>query len=227
MEMSMVVAMPEPNRAVLARRDRIVKALSTIVPGEGVIASEVAMRPYETDGLTAYRSLPMVVVLPSITAQVSRIVAYCHSEGIKVVPRGAGTSLSGGALPLVDGVLLGMAKFNRIREIDYDNRVVVAEPGVTNLAVTQAIEHKGFYYAPDPSSQIACTIGGNVAENSGGVHCLKYGVTTNNLLGCELVLMGGEIIRLGGKHLDAAGYDLLGVVTGSEGLLGVLTEITV
>src|SRR5262245_61433000 len=222
-----MVAMPEPDRAVLARRDRIVKALSAIVPGEGVIASEAAMRPYETDGLTAYRCLPMVVVLPSTTEQVSRILAYCHREGIKVVPRGAGTSLSGGALPLADGVLLGMAKFNRIREIDYDNRVVVAEPGVTNLAITQAVEPRGFYYAPDPSSQIACTVGGNVAENSGGVHCLKYGMTTNNVLGCEIVLITGEVIRLGGKHADAGGYDLLGVVTGSEGLLGVVTGVTV
>jgi glycolate oxidase len=169
----------------------------------------------------------MVVVLPSTTAQVSRILAYCHREGIRVVPRGAGTSLSGGALPLVDGVLLGMAKFNRIREIDYDNRVVVAEPGVTNLAVTQAVEQRGFYYAPDPSSQIACTIGGNVAENSGGVHCLKYGMTSNNVLGCELVLMTGEVVRLGGKHLEAGGYDLLGIINGSEGLLGVVTEVTV
>jgi glycolate oxidase len=225
--MSMVVAMPEPDRAVLARRDRIVKALSAIVPGEGVIASEVAMRPYETDGLTAYRALPMVVVLPSTTDQVSRILAYCHGEGIKVVPRGAGTSLSGGALPLTDGVLLGMAKFNRIREIDYDNRVVVAEPGVTNLAVTQAVEQRGFYYAPDPSSQIACTIGGNVAENSGGVHCLKYGMTSNNVLGCEIVLMTGEVVRLGGKQVEAGGYDLLGIINGSEGLLGVVTEVTV
>jgi glycolate oxidase len=144
-----------------------------------------------------------------------------------VVPRGAGTSLSGGALPLVDGVLLGMAKFNRILEIDYDNRVAVVQPGVTNLAVSQAVEQAGFYYAPDPSSQIACTIGGNVAENSGGVHCLKYGMTTNNVLGCELVLMSGEVVRIGGKHLDAGGYDLMGVITGSEGLLGVVTEVTV
>jgi glycolate oxidase len=223
----MSVVMPEPDAAVLARRASIVAALSAIVPGEGVIASEQAMRPYESDGLTAYRALPMVVVLPETTEQVSRVLAYCHREGIKVVPRGAGTSLSGGALPLTDGVLLGMAKFNRIREIDYDNRVVVAEPGVTNLAVTQAVEHAGFYYAPDPSSQIACTIGGNVAENSGGVHCLKYGMTTNNVLGCELVLMTGEVVRIGGKHLDAGGYDLLGIITGSEGLLGVVTEITV
>ena len=223
----MSVAMPPPDRAVLARRDRIAAALSAIVPGEGVIAGEREMRPYESDGLTAYRQLPMLVVLPETTEQVSRVLKYCHAEGIKVVPRGAGTSLSGGALPLADGVLLGMAKFNRIREIDYDNRVAVVEPGVTNLAVTQAVEHAGFYYAPDPSSQIACTIGGNVAENSGGVHCLKYGMTTNNLLGCEMVLMTGEIVRIGGKQLDAGGYDLLGVITGSEGLLGVVTEVTV
>jgi glycolate oxidase len=223
----MSLAMPKPDADVLARREAIVAALRRIVPGEGVIASEPAMRPYESDGLTAYRALPMVVVLPETTEQVSRILAYCHAEGIKVVPRGAGTSLSGGALPLTDGVLLGMAKFNRIRDIDYDNRVVVAEPGVTNLAVTHAVEHAGFYYAPDPSSQIACTIGGNVAENSGGVHCLKYGMTTNNVLGCELVLMTGEVVRIGGKHLDAGGYDLLGVIAGSEGLLGVVTEVTV
>src|ERR1700757_4250428 len=219
--------MPAPDQAVLARRESIVAALRAIVPGEGVIAAEREMRPYESDGLTAYRQLPMVVVLPETTPQVSRVLAFCHAEGIKVVPRGAGTSLSGGALPLTDGVLLGMAKFNRIREIDFANRLAVVEPGVTNLAVTEAVEHAGFYYAPDPSSQIACTIGGNVAENSGGVHCLKYGMTTNNLLGCELVLMTGEVLRLGGKHLDAGGYDLLGIVTGSEGLLGVVTEITV
>jgi glycolate oxidase len=223
----MPVLMPLFDDAVLKRRSEIVTALKRIVPGEGVIASEEAMRPYESDGLTAYRQLPMVVVLPETTAQVSQVLKYCHSQGIKVVPRGAGTSLSGGALPLGDGVLLGMAKFNRILEIDYDNRVAVVEPGVTNLAVSQAVEHAGFYYAPDPSSQIACTIGGNVAENSGGVHCLKYGMTANNLLGCELVLITGEIIRLGGRHLDSGGYDLLGVVTGSEGLLGVVTEITV
>ena len=223
----MTVAMPAPDQSVLARRDRIVAGLRAIVPGEGVIAAEREMRPYESDGLTAYRQLPMAVVLPETTEQVSRVLAFCHAERVKVVPRGAGTSLSGGALPLEDGVLLGMAKFNRIREIDFANRVAVVEPGVTNLAVTQAVEQAGFYYAPDPSSQIACTIGGNVAENSGGVHCLKYGMTTNNLLGCELVLMTGEIVRIGGKHLDAGGYDLLGVITGSEGLLGVVTEITV
>ncbi len=202
--------MPTPDAAVLQRRAEIVEALRRIVPGEGVIVSEPERRAYESDGLTAYRQLPLVVVLPSRVEEVAAVLRYCKEIGVKVVPRGAGTSLSGGALPLADGVLLGMAKFNRIIEIDYDNRCVVAQPGVTNLALTQAVEHAGFYYAPDPSSQIACTIGGNVAENSGGVHCLKYGLTTNNILGVELVLMDGEIVRLGGKHFDAEGYDLLG-----------------
>ncbi len=201
----MSVRMPEPDAPVLARREGIVRALKRIVPGEGVIASEIAMRPYESDGLTAYRQLPMVVVLPETTRQVARVLRYCHDEGIRVVPRGAGTSLSGGALPLADGVLLGMAKFNRIIEVDFANRAAVVEPGVTNLAITKAVEHRGFYYAPDPSSQIACTIGGNVAENSGGVHCLKYGMTTNNVLGVEMVLMTGEVVRLGGKQLDSDG----------------------
>ena len=223
----MSLRMPEPDAAILGRRERIVATLRTIVHGEGVIAAERELRPYESDGLTAYRQLPMVVVLPETKEQVAQILRYCHAEGIKVVPRGAGTSLSGGALPLADGVLLGMAKFNRIREVDFENRVAVVEPGVTNLAVSNAVAYAGFYYAPDPSSQIACTIGGNVAENSGGVHCLKYGMTTNNVLGCEIVLMTGEVLRLGGKHLDASGYDLLGLINGSEGLLGVLTEVTV
>src|SRR3954449_6740360 len=224
---SFAMKMPEADTEVLARRDRVVAALRAIVPGEGVINAEREMRPYESDGLTAYRQLPMVVALPETTAQVSAVLRYCHDNGIKVVPRGAGTSLSGGALPLGDGVLLGMAKFNRIRAIDYENRLAVVEPGVTNLAISDAVADKGFYYAPDPSSQIACTIGGNVAENSGGVHCLKYGLTTNNLLGLEMVLIDGELVRLGGKHFDAEGYDLMGVMAGSEGLLGVVTEVTV
>jgi glycolate oxidase len=219
--------MPASDEAVLQRRDRIVRDLRAIVPGEGVIDAEDERRAYETDGLTAYRQLPMVVVLPSTTEQVSQVLRYCHANGVKVVPRGAGTGLSGGALPLADGVLLGLGKFNRILDIDVANRCVVAQPGVTNLAISAAVAHLGLYYAPDPSSQIACTIGGNVAENSGGVHCLKYGVTTNNLLGVELVTMDGEVVRLGGKHLDPGGYDLMGVVTGSEGLLGVVTEVTV
>ncbi len=219
--------MPEPDAGVLARRSDIVRDLRRIVPGEGVIAEREALRAYECDGLTAYRQLPMIVVLPETTAQVAQVLHYCKTQDVKIVPRGAGTSLSGGALPLADAVTLGLGKFNRILEIDYANRCVVAQPGVTNLAITQAVEKDGYYYAPDPSSQIACTIGGNVAENSGGVHCLKYGLTTNNVLGVEMVLMDGEVVRLGGKHLDAGGYDLLGVITGSEGLLGVITEVTV
>jgi glycolate oxidase len=219
--------MPLPDATIIARRDEIGAALRAVVPGDGVIVSEPLRRAYESDGLTAYRQPPLVVVLPSTVDQVARVLRYCQEEGIKVVPRGAGTSLSGGALPLADGVLLGMAKFNRILDIDYDNRCVIAQPGVTNLAITGAVEGAGFYYAPDPSSQIACTIGGNVAENSGGVHCLKYGLTTNNLLGLEMVLIDGEIVRLGGKHCDAEGYDLMGVMTGSEGLLGIVTEVTV
>ena len=223
----MTLKMPEADEAVLGRRADIVAALRAIVPGEGVIDSAAEMLPYESDGLTAYRQPPMVVVLPDTTEQVAAVLKYCHAERIKVVPRGAGTSLSGGALPLKDGVLLGLGKFKRVREIDYDNRCVVVEPGVTNLAISQAVEGRGFYYAPDPSSQIACTIGGNIAENSGGVHCLKYGMTTNNVLGCEIVLMTGEILRIGGKAAEAAGYDLMGIITGSEGLLGVITEVTV
>ena len=219
--------MPELNAATLERREEIVADMRIIVPGEGVVESEAEMRAFESDGLTAYRQLPMVVVLPETVAQVSRILKYCHERNIRVVPRGSGTSLSGGALPLGDAVLLVMSRFNRILEIDFANRAVVAQPGVTNLGITRAVEHEGFYYAPDPSSQIACSIGGNVAENSGGVHCLKYGLTANNILGVEMVLMTGEVIRLGGKHLDAEGYDLLGLMTGSEGLLGVVTEVTV
>lgn len=219
--------MPDPNRDVISRRGEIIAALRRIVPGEGVIAEEEELRAYECDGLTAYRQLPMIVVLPETTQQVAEILKYCHGSGIKIVPRGAGTSLSGGALPLEDGITLGLGKFNRILDIDYDNRCVTAQSGVTNLAITHAVEADGFYYAPDPSSQIACSIGGNVAENSGGVHCLKYGLTANNLLGIEMVLMDGEIVRLGGKYLDSGGYDLLGIVTGSEGLLGVITEVTV
>ncbi len=223
----MSIKMPLPDQAVLDRRSAIVAALRAIVPGEGVIDSAAEMLPYESDGLTAYRQPPMVVVLPDTTEQVSRVLRYCHENNIKVVPRGAGTSLSGGALPLADGVLLGMGKFKRIRDIDFENRTVITEPGVTNLAISQAVAHEGFYYAPDPSSQIACTIGGNIGENSGGVHCLKYGMTTNNVLGCEIILMNGEVLRIGSKAPEQAGYDLMGIITGSEGLLGVVTEVTV
>jgi glycolate oxidase len=219
--------MPEPDQTVLAKRDEVIAWLREIVPGEGVIAGADELRAYECDGLSAYRSVPLAVVLPETTQQVAQILRLCDAERIKVVPRGAGTSLSGGALPLTDGIVLGLGKFNRILEVDFDNRCVVAQPGVTNLGITDAVAHAGFYYAPDPSSQIACTIGGNIAENSGGVHCLKYGLTTNNVLGLELVLPNGEVVRIGGKHLDAEAYDLLGLMTGSEGLLGVVTEVTV
>jgi glycolate oxidase len=219
--------MPAPDEGILARRADIVAAMRAILPGEAVIADTIGLKPYECDGLSAYRAVPIAVVLPRTTAEVSEILAYCDREKVKVVPRGAGTSLSGGSLPLVDGIVLGLGKFNRILDIDFENRTVTAQPGVTNLGITKAVEHSGFYYAPDPSSQIACSIGGNIAENSGGVHCLKYGLTTNNVLGLEMVLPNGEIVRLGGKHLDSEGYDLLGLMTGSEGLLGVVTEVTV
>ena len=219
--------MPKAEGEILAQRKDLLTDLRAIVPGEGVIADEVALRAYESDGLSVYRQVPMAVVLPETVAQVSEIMKLCDKRQIKVVPRGAGTSLSGGALPLEDGIVLGLGKFNKILEIDYENRAVRVQPGVTNLGISQAVDHEEFYYAPDPSSQIACSIGGNVAENAGGVHCLKYGVTTNNLLGLEMVLLSGEVIRLGGKHLDSGGYDFMGLLTGSEGLLGVVTEITV
>src|SRR3954464_10797912 len=219
--------MPPLDPDILCRRSEIVAALKAIVPGEGVIDDLDGMRPYECDALSAYRQMPLVVVLPETVEQVAAILRYCQDHKVKVVPRGAGTSLSGGSMPVGDAILLGMAKFNRVLEIDFANRCARVQPGVTNLGVTNAVEHEGFYYAPDPSSQIACSIGGNVAENSGGVHCLKYGMTTNNILGLEMVLMTGEVVRLGGKHLDAGGYDLIGIVTGSEGLLGVVTEVTV
>jgi len=210
----------------MARRAEIAAALRSFVP-DGVIDNERELKAYESDGLTAYRQPPLVVVLPENTRQVSEVLAWCRREGVKVVPRGAGTSLSGGALPLADAVLVGLSRMNRVLDIDFVDRVAVVQPGVTNLAVTQAVAERGFYYAPDPSSQIACTIGGNVAENSGGVHCLKYGLTTNNVLGVEMVMADGEVIRLGGRHLEPEGLDLLGLVIGSEGLLGVVTEVTV
>src|SRR5580658_7588761 len=221
-----MICFPEPDAAILERRTQIVQALHALLPSESVIEEDVRLAAYESDGWTAYRRKPLAVVLPRTTEEVAAVLRYAHRESLKIVPRGAGTSLSGGAIPTVDAIVVGMGKFNRILDIDYDNRCVVAQPGVTNLAVTHAVAERGFYYAPDPSSQIACTIGGNVAENSGGVHCLKYGLTTNNVLGIEMVLMSGEVLRLGGKHMEAEGYDLLGVMTGSEGLLGVVTEVT-
>ncbi len=220
--------MPKPDQQTLSRRNEISHALSAIVPGEGVITDPDALRIYDSDGLTAYRQPPMLVVLPQTTQQVSQILRYCALHKVKIVARGAGTSLSGGALPLEDGIILGMSKFNRILDVDLANRCAVVEPGVTNLAITKAAEAHGLYYAPDPSSQIACTIGGNVAENSGGIHCLKYGLTTNNLLGLKAILIDGSIVEIGGKMIEpVGGYDLMGILTGSEGLLAITTEITV
>jgi glycolate oxidase len=219
--------MPKVDRKTILKKNIIVKKLKKIINPENVLDHQDELKPYETDGLSAYKQIPMIVVFPENTKEVSKILSYCNKEKIKVVPRGAGTGLSGGSLPLADCVLLCLGKFNKILEIDYRNRCVVAQPGVTNLSISEAVQEKNFYYAPDPSSQIACSIGGNVAENSGGVHSLKYGTTTNNVLGVEAVFMDGTISKLGGKSFDSEGYDLLGLVTGSEGLLCVITEVTV
>ena len=221
------LALPKIDSSILNRKTEIVKNLSKLTDRENVLSEADELRPYETDALSVYTQTPLAVVLPENTQQVSDILKYCHSENIKVVPRGAGTGLSGGALPLQDAILLGLGKFNKILEIDYENKCVVTQPGVTNLGITHAVQDKGFYYAPDPSSQLACSIGGNVAENSGGVHSLKYGTTTNNILGVQMVMMDGTICRLGGKTLDQEGYDMMGLICGSEGLLGVITEVTV
>jgi len=221
------LSMPKVDRKLISKKLDIVADLKKIIKPENVLGHEDEIRPFETDALSAYKQKALVVVFPEDTKEVSKILSYCNEKRIKVVPRGAGTGLSGGALPLKDGILLCLGKFNKIINIDYKNRCVVAQSGVTNLSITQAVEGKGFYYAPDPSSQIACSIGGNVAENSGGVHSLKYGTTTNNILGVEVVFMDGTISRLGGKTFDSEGYDLLGLITGSEGLLCVVTEVTV
>jgi glycolate oxidase len=218
--------MPDIDRDVVARRAALVAGLRGLAP-DGVISEDDALVAYDCDALTAYRQKPLAVVLPKTADEVSAVLRFCLEHKVKIVPRGAGTSLSGGALPLADGVLLGLSRMNRILEIDLENRCAVVQPGVTNLAISRAVDADGFYYAPDPSSQVACTIGGNVAENSGGIHCLKYGLTTNNLTGVELALIDGTRVRFGGKALDAGGLDLLGLVTGSEGLLGVVTEVTV
>jgi len=219
--------MPKVQKSTLLNREKIINDLGKILKFENILKHEDEIRPYETDALTAYRQKPLIVVLPETVKEVSNILKYCNENKIRVVPRGAGTGLTGGSLPLEDCVLLGMGKFNKILEVDYKNKCVVAQPCVTNLAITHAVQNNNFYYAPDPSSQIACSIGGNVASNSGGVHSLKYGATTNNLLGIQVVLMDGTIVRFGGKTLDSEGYDFLGLMTGSEGLLGVITEVIV
>jgi glycolate oxidase len=218
--------MPAPNPLVLARKARVVARLLDVLPKDAVIHDEAETRAYECDALTAYRCPPMIVVLPTSTQQVSDILRICHSEGVPVVPRGSGTSLAGGALPTADCVILGVSRMNEVLDVDYDNRIIRVQTGRTNLSVSGAVAEEDFFYAPDPSSQLACAIAGNIAMNSGGAHCLKYGVTTNNLMGVTMVLMDGTVVEMGGAHLDAGGLDLLGVICGSEGQLGVVTEAT-
>jgi glycolate oxidase len=221
------IAFPPPEQRLLDGRDDIVAGLAKLVDADCLVTSVEERRVFETDALTAYRRLPLAVVLPKTTAQVSAIMRFCHQTGVPIVPRGAGTSLSGGAIPQEDAVVLCVAKMSRILEIDLANRCIRVEAGITNLAISQAVSAEGFFYAPDPSSQLACTIAGNIGMNSGGAHCLKYGVTTNHLLGVKIVLADGSVVELGGKHCDSAGLDLLGLIVGSEGQLGVVTEATV
>jgi glycolate dehydrogenase FAD-linked subunit len=218
--------MPNPRSAILARKSALVARLQSVLPEGAVIHDEVETRAYECDALTAYKCPPLMAVLPATTQEVSDVLRICHDEGVPVVPRGAGTSLAGGALPTADCVILGVARMNAVLETDYENRVIRVQTGRTNLSVSGAVEEEDFFYAPDPSSQLACAIAGNIAMNSGGAHCLKYGVTTNNLLGVTMVLMDGTVVEIGGAHLDADGLDLLGVICGSEGQLGVVTEAT-
>jgi glycolate oxidase len=223
----MALALPEPDRAVVRQRDAIVEDLRRLVPPGTIIADEEGRRAYETDALTAYRRMPLAVALPSSTAEVASLLRYCYANDIKVVARGAGTSLSGGALPAEDTLVIGVSRMNRVIGIDPLNRTAHVEVGITNLGISEAVKARGFFYAPDPSSQLACTLAGNIGMNSGGAHCLKYGVTTNNVLGLTMVLMDGEVVELGGPHLDAPGYDLMGLIVGSEGQFGIVTEATV
>lgn len=216
-----------PNPAILGRRNAIIADLAELLPAECLITEARELAPFETDAFVSYRRMPLAVALPETTAQVSALLKYCNREGIPVVPRGAGTSLSGGAIPQEDAIVIGVSKLNRILEVDYPNRAAVVQAGVTNINISQAVDADGFFYAPDPSSQLACTIGGNIGMNSGGAHCLKYGVTTNNLLGVRMVMFDGAIVDIGGKALAAEGYDLLGLICGSEGQLGIVTEATV
>ncbi|MEO0680491.1 MAG: FAD-linked oxidase C-terminal domain-containing protein [Pseudomonadota bacterium] len=216
--------MPEPDAGVVSRRDEIVAKLGAVLPEDALIWDERETKAYDTDALTAYACRPLAVALPRTTEEVSAVMRVCHAEGVPVIPRGSGTGLAGGALPTADAVVLGVSRMNAVLETDYDDRVIRVQTGRTNLSVTGAVEQDGFFYAPDPSSQLACAIAGNIAMNSGGAHCLKYGVTTNNLLGVKMVTVTGEVLEIGGPGMDAPGYDLLGVICGSEGQLGVVTE---
>ncbi|MGB4864816.1 MAG: FAD-linked oxidase C-terminal domain-containing protein [Hyphomicrobium sp.] len=219
--------LPDPDQAVISRRAAIIEDIARLIGRDALIADEDGRRAFETDALTAYRRVPLLVVLPRTTEDVSKVLRYCHDNGLKVIPRGAGTSLCGGALPAEDAIVLCVSKMNRILDVDYANRCARVESGITNLAISARVSGNGFFYAPDPSSQLACTLAGNLAMNSGGAHCLKYGVTTNNVLGVRMVLIDGTVVDIGGAHLDAPGYDLLSYVIGSEGQLGVITEATV
>lgn len=225
--MSDLIAFLEPDSALMARRPAIIADLAGLLPESCLITEERELVPFDTDAFVSYRRLPLAVVLPETTAQVAAVLKYCNANAIPVVPRGAGTSLSGGAIPQQDAVVIGVSKMNRILEVDFPNRAAVVQAGVTNISISQEVDADGFFYAPDPSSQLACTIGGNIGMNSGGAHCLKYGVTTNNLMGVKMVMFDGSIVDIGGKALDSAGYDLLGLICGSEGQIGIVTEATV
>ncbi len=222
-----LIRLPEPDRAIMARREQITADLVAIAGRDAVISDEDGRRAFETDALTSYRRMPLAVVLPQTTQTIANVMRYCHLHGIKVIARGAGTSLAGGALPAEDAVVIGISKMNRVLDVDLAGRTMRVETGITNVAITAAVAPEGFFYAPDPSSQLACTLAGNLGMNSGGAHCLKYGVTTNNVLGVRMVLMTGEIVDIGGPFVDAAGYDLLSLVIGSEGQMGIITEATV
>jgi len=223
----MGIAFPVPDQAIVARRDDIIAGLARLLPADGLVTSDDERRAFETDALTAYRKMPLAVALPSTTEQVAAIMAYCHTNGVKVVARGAGTSLAGGAIGQEDAIILGLSKMSKVLDVNFADRTMRVQSGITNLAISDHVMPQQFFYAPDPSSQLACTIGGNIGMNSGGAHCLKYGVTTNNILGVRMVLVDGTIVEIGGEVMDAAGYDFLALIVGSEGQLGIVTEATV
>ena len=223
----MGIAFPVPDQAIVARRDDIIAGLARLLPADGLVTSDDERRAFETDALTAYRKMPLAVALPTTTEQVAAIMAYCHTNGVKVVARGAGTSLAGGAIGQEDAIILGLSKMSKVLDVNFADRTMQVQAGITNLAISDHVMPQQFFYAPDPSSQLACTIGGNIGMNSGGAHCLKYGVTTNNILGVRMVLVDGTIVEIGGEAMDAAGYDFLALIVGSEGQLGIVTEATV
>ncbi len=223
----MGIPFPVPDQAIVARRDDIIAGLARLLPADGLVTSDDERRAFETDALTAYRKMPLAVALPTTTEQVAAIMAYCHTNGVKVVARGAGTSLAGGAIGQEDAIILGLSKMSKVLDVNFADRTMQVQAGITNLAISDHVMPERFFYAPDPSSQLACTIGGNIGMNSGGAHCLKYGVTTNNILGVRMVLVDGTIVEIGGEAMDAAGYDFLALIVGSEGQLGIVTEATV